>query len=162
MFEREITLNRFLRAYLQRLVPDLDDEHYCAAPYPGGNPPVWILGHLAFTTDSGCRIVMTEPVCPAEWGALFAPGTKPETLRPPYPTKEEFVASIENSCEKIAQAIPNVPAKLFDRPHPIELLRETPLKTLGDVLAHLLTSHFSFHLAQLSACRRVAGRPPIV
>jgi hypothetical protein len=29
-------------------------------------------------------------------------------------------------------------------------------------MAHLMTTHMSFHLAQLSACRRAAGKGPIV
>ena len=48
------------------------------------------------------------------------------------------------------------------KPHEVELLRPTPLRTVGDVLGHLTCTHIAFHLAQLSACRRKAGKAPVV
>jgi len=50
----------------------------------------------------------------------------------------------------------------MDQPHSVQILKETPIRTNGDLLAHLMSTHQSFHLAQLSACRRKAGKGPIV
>ena len=49
-------------------------------------------------------------------------------------------------------------AELLDQPHAVEILKQSVLKTNGDVLAHLLCTHPMFHIAQLSACRRKSGR----
>ncbi len=57
---------------------------------------------------------------------------------------------------------PTPTPEVLDAPHAIELLKTTVLKTNGDVLAHLMTTHESFHLAQLSACRRKAGKGPVI
>ena len=39
------------------------------------------------------------------------------------------------------------------------LLRHLP--TVGDLLAHLLTTHSAYHLGQLSTWRRAAGLPEV-
>jgi uncharacterized damage-inducible protein DinB len=36
------------------------------------------------------------------------------------------------------------------------------LPTLGDILGHLMTTHPSLHLGQLSTWRRVIGLPPVL
>jgi hypothetical protein len=100
--------------------------------------------------------------CPREWHAQFAPGTKPADLKAPLPTKEELVGAIEAGYTRIAEAAPSASAEVLDQPHQVELLAPTVLKTNGDVLGHLLCTHFSFHLAQLSGCRRAGGKAPIV
>ncbi len=50
----------------------------------------------------------------------------------------------------------------MSQPHPVELLKSTNLKTLGDLGAHLMATHESFHVAQLSACRRHKGKGPLI
>ncbi len=57
---------------------------------------------------------------------------------------------------------PRASAEVLDKPHEVELLKTTNLKTNGDVLAHLMCTHLAFHVAQLSACRRHAGQGPVV
>jgi hypothetical protein len=41
------------------------------------------------------------------------------------------------------------------------LFDNTPIETFGHCVTLMLTSHFGFHLAQLSSCRRTAGHPPL-
>ena len=57
----------------------------------------------------------------------------------------------------LCQAAANADAEALAAPNEIELLEGSPLVTRGDLLSHLLTTHFSFHVAQLSAWRRAAG-----
>jgi len=45
--------------------------------------------------------------------------------------------------------------------HEVDLLKATPLKTRGDLVGHILTTHFATHLGQLSSLRRHFGRPPL-
>ena len=45
-------------------------------------------------------------------------------------------------------------------PHEVELLKTTNLKTVGDVLAHLMCTHEAFHVSQLSVCRRNSANRP--
>jgi DinB family protein len=162
MFERELTLYKFNRNYLRLLAADIDESDLGTAPFPGANPPVWILGHLAVATDYAARLLGLERACPRQWHAQFAPGSKPTELKPPLPTKEELLAAIENGHRRVSEAAPNASAEAMNQPHAVELLKPTTLKTVGDVLAHLMCTHAAFHLAQLSACRRKAGKGPVV
>lgn len=162
MFERELVLYKFNRNYLRLLTADLDEAAMNVAPFPGANPPVWILGHLAIATDYAGKILGLERACPRRWHAMFAPGSNPAALEPPLPTKGELVEAFEAGCNRVIEAVPNATTELLDAPHAIELLRPTVLKTNGDVLAHLMCTHEAFHLAQLSACRRHAGKPHVI
>ena len=162
MFDRELTLYNFGLNYLRLLAADLEDTHLNVAPFEGANPPVWILGHLAVCTDYAGRMLGLKPECPREWHKQFAPGSKPAELTAPLPTKADLMTAIEQGCKRVAEAVPSANAELLDQPHAVEILKQTVLKTNGDVLAHLMTTHPMFHIAQLSACRRKMGKGPVV
>ena len=162
MLERERTLYKFNLNYLRTLVADINEADLGVAPFAGANPPVWILGHLAVATDYAGRMLGLERACPREWHVQFAPGTKPADLKQPLPSKSDLMAAIENGHRRVTEAAGNVSGEVLDKPHGVELLKTTNLTTAGDVLAHLMCTHESFHVAQLSACRRKAGNGPIV
>jgi hypothetical protein len=162
VLERQLTLYKFNLHYLRLLAGDLDEASMNVAPFEGANPPVWILGHLAVATDFAGKILGLPRACPREWHVKFAPGSKSSAVEPPLPTKDELMAAIENGHKRVVEAAPSASAEVLDAPHAIELLRPTVLKTNGDVLAHLMCTHESFHIAQLSACRRKNGKGPVV
>ncbi len=162
MFERELTLYKFTLNHLKLLAADLDEESLSTPPFEGANPPVWILGHLALGTDYAAMLLGLNRACSKAWHKQFGPGTNPAALEGPLPTKSELVAAIENGCRRVAEAAPGASTERMNQPHAVELLKQTVLKTNGDVLAHLMTTHQSFHLAQLSACRRKSGKGPLI
>jgi DinB superfamily len=162
VFERELTLYKFNLKYLRLLMADLDESDLGSAPFEGANPPVWILGHLAISADFSGGLLGLKPVCPIEWRKPFAPGTDSSAVPRPWPTKSELLAAIENGHRRVSEAAPGASAEAMNKPHDIAFFKPTVLATVGDVLAHTMTTHIAFHLAQLSACRRRAGKGPIV
>ena len=162
MFEQLGTLQEFQLGYLKMLAVDLDDADLGVAPFPGANPPVWILGHLAVATDYAGRMLGLRPECPREWHKYFAPGTSPAEVPQPYPTKAELMAAIENGCRRCIAALPSADVEALNQPHAVELLKRSNLKTNADVLCHLMATHPAFHVAQLSACRRGKGMGPVI
>jgi hypothetical protein len=162
VFERELTLYKFNLNYLRMLTADFGESNLGVAPFAGANPPVWILGHLAVATDFAAKMLGLDAVCPKKWHVMFAPGSKPSELKPPLPTKTELLAAIESGHRRVSDAAPKASSDAMDKPHSIELLKTTVLTTVGDVVAHLMCTHESMHIAQLSACRRKAGKGPIV
>jgi hypothetical protein len=51
----------------------------------------------------------------------------------------------------------------MSEPHTLELrFLKGPLPTVGDLLAHLMTTHEAAHLGQLSAWRRLLGLPGVL
>ncbi|HTM55143.1 MAG TPA: DinB family protein [Pirellulales bacterium] len=162
MFERELTLYKFNLNYLRLLAADLDDANLGKPAFPGGNPPVWILGHLAVATDYAGKLLGLRPQCPREWHVQFAPGTKSADVAAPYPSKGDLLGAIEAGHRRVSEAVPTASSEAMSQAHAVELLKPTVLKTVGDVLAHLMTTHESFHISQLSACRRSCGKGTIV
>jgi hypothetical protein len=162
VFQRELTLYKFNLNYLRLLAADLDEADMGASPFPGANPPVWILGHLAVATDYAGRLLGLETACPRAWHKQFAPGSQPADVKEPYPLKAELVAAIENGHRRVAEAAAVATDEAMNQPHAVELLKPTVLKTNGDVLAHLMCTHAAFHTAQLSACRRKAGKAAVI
>ncbi len=162
MFEQELTLFKFNLHYLRMLTADLNESDLGVAPFEGANPPVWILGHLAVSTDYAARLLGLDGTCLRPWQKQFSPGTKPADLKPPLPTKSELLAAIEDVHRRVSEAAGGASAEAMNKPHNLELLKSTVLTTNGDVVAHLMTTHIAFHLAQLSACRRKAGKGPLV
>jgi len=162
VFERELTLYKFNLNYLRLLAADLDDANLGKPAFPGGNPPVWILGHLAVATDYAGKLLGLRPQCPREWHVQFAPGTKSADVAAPYPSKGDLLGAIEAGHRRVSEAVPTASSEAMSQAHAVELLKPTVLKTVGDVLAHLMTTHESFHISQLSACRRSCGKGTIV
>jgi hypothetical protein len=162
VLERELTLYKFNLNYLKLLAADIAESEMSVTPFAGANPPLWILGHLAVATDYAGKMLGLERACPRDWHVKFAPGSKPADLQAPLPSKSDLMAAIENGHRRVAEAAPGASRDVLDKPHEVELLKPTNLKTNGDVLAHLMCTHIAFHLAQLSACRRHSGKSAFV
>ena len=47
------------------------------------------------------------------------------------------------------------------QPHNVPFLKETAIETVGQVISHLMTTHLSTHVGQLSAWRRATRRSPV-
>lgn len=157
MFETEIKLYRFMSKYCQSLVDPIDDARLAEQPYPGANPPAWILGHLVICTDFAVQLLGGRPACPKEWHRMFSPGTTPPKDRAAYPSKAELVEAYERGHERVIEALGGASEEVLDAPHSVEILRGMPLETVRDVITHLMTTHESMHLGQLSAWRRQLG-----
>lgn len=161
MLENECILNRFMIDYLQMLVKDIDESQMDHQPCEGFNPPRWTLGHLAVYTDYALRAAGARFQCPKDWHRSFARGSAAGNAPSEKPSKEELVARIVLGFEAVRERCQSIgPAKL-EVPHTVPFLATSPLKTVGHVLAHLMTTHFASHLGQLSAWRRICGRPPV-
>lgn len=159
MFDREATLYAFTLAYLQRLMGDLDDSQLDTTHHPGGHSARWILGHLAICTDYAAHILGQEKACPDSWHQAFGPGSKADGCPTPKPSKAELMRAIEEGHARVTAALPSAQPERLAKPHKLEILFGTPIKTVGDLLAHLLSTHEAAHIGQLSVWRRQIGRP---
>ena len=94
MLDCELKINRMLLNYVGMLVGDLPDERLAEQPMPGVNHPVWVLGHLAWSTDRGRSLLGLPAECPPEWTPLFGFGSKPSTNRD-YPSRDELLQAVQ-------------------------------------------------------------------
>lgn len=160
MFDRELTIYAFLENYVKQVVGDLSDEAMKQPAFPGGNPPSWIVGHLSIAGDLGLKLLGKPTRLPKNWAVLFGPGSKPMEHLDRHPSRAELLKAYEESHAALTAAARDVDPARLPEPNPFTPLKG-PLPTFGDMLTHLLTSHESFHVSQLSACRRAQGQPPL-
>lgn len=160
MFEREIAINQFLIGGLRKVAADIPEEKIYERAPGNGHPPVWIFGHLAIVAELGLGHFGVASGHPA-WFPIFGPGSKDHVKPDKDYSKALFMHKIEDLYPRLCHRIQEAQPDLFARPHGAAILANTPIKNVGEILAHLLTSHFSFHLAQLSGWRRSAGFGPL-
>lgn len=161
MFDQDIKLNRFLLNYFDQIVADIPADRIAEPAQGGGHPPLWVLGHLAIVGEMGQAMLGGRMMHP-EWVEMFGPGSSDQVSEPTRFSKKEFVDCIRSGYPKLCAMLAAAPKEALDVPHGVELLSGTHIETAADLQSHLLTSHFSFHLAQLSAWRRGAGKGPII
>lgn len=161
MFTHEITLNQFLLDYFEGLIKDLPAESLAEQGGGVGHSALWILGHLAVTSDFGLAVLGGEMQCPKRWMVTFGPGSSDVVEEPAKYDPQEFVRIIRSGYPKVQElAVQADPGKM-SQPHSSQLLKNTKIQTVGDIVAHLLTTHMATHLGQLSFWRRLHGKGPL-
>lgn len=161
IWQRELTLYAFVLQYCEMLAAGIDDHRLAEQPLPGVNHPAWILGHLAVGTDYAAKILGERFACPIDWHRQFGPGSTISGNRSIYPTKDELLAAIRVGHARVTAALAHVDEAKLAAPNPLGVL-VNELPTVGDMLAHLLTTHAATHLGQLSAWRRMIGLPEVI
>lgn len=171
MLEYSLSLFDFNLAYLKLQAQDIPGDTFPLAAFPGGKSAQWLLGHLALSNDFALQLLNQPTLCPDEWRTRFGPGSDPdrltkgsekhgpETVRPGL---AELLAMIEKGAGVIKQAARVVPPERLAERHHVpmkQLLRWVP--TVGELLAHLMSTHFATHLGQLSVWRRQHGLPEV-
>ncbi len=160
MFETETTLNEFMLQAFQGVVADIPAERVNERAPGNGHPPLWVLGHLATCAEMGIALLGGE-LEHKNWAIAFGPGSSDDVQNPEKYSRDELVDAIVNGYPKLCEAARQAAPEPLAEPHGMELLANTPCQTRGDLLAHLLTSHLAFHVAQLSGWRRAAGHGPL-
>lgn len=161
MYERESTLYAFTLQYLERLIAEMPDDKLFASCGAGANPPAWVIGHLAVCTDYAAGLLGLPMVCPKPWHKMFGPTGKPFAGAADYPPRVDMLAALKNGHERVTSALPNANPATLSAPHTLAILAGTPIKTNGELLSHLLTTHEAVHIGQLSAWRRQLGQGPL-
>ena len=163
MFEREATLYQFQRAYYRRLVEGIIDARLREVPARGLKPAAWLLTHLAIANDYALGLLGKPRVCPEDWHRDYGPGSTLPASGDAIATVEALVAKYEEGHRAVIDALPSATPEAMAAPNPLGLpLVKDCLHNVGDLLAHLLTTHSAYHLGQLSTWRRAAGLPEVL
>ncbi|MEN0110797.1 MAG: DinB family protein [Planctomycetota bacterium] len=162
MNEQLRRLYDFTLGYIESLLADVPDEEMATQPRGGGNPPAWIVGHLAVVNDAVGKTLGLAPELPEAWGAEFGPGSSPAPASDVgYPPKDELLTALRASHARVREAVSGVDLATLTDPNPIAQLRRG-LPTVGDLVAHCLSTHAAMHAGHLSSWRRQTGRPPLL
>lgn len=161
MLEYPLSLFEFNLGYLRMLVEDIPTDRCHQAAFPGGKTPQWLLGHIAIANDYGLQLLGREKTCSDAWHASFGPGSDPARLGA-TPGKDELLEAIERGATAFREAARSATPEQLSAKHRVpikQLLRWTP--TVGELVAHLLSTHVATHLGQLSVWRRQMGLPEV-
>ena len=156
MYQRESLLSQNMVDYLDMVAAEVTDENLHTRPVESGHTPLWILGHLAICAEMGIKMLGGE-FEHRQWLPLFAPGSKDEFTSSDGHSRDELMSCIKSSYPRLAEMANAADDDVLNQPHGVELLNDTVLKTVGDLVGHLMTTHLAFHLAQLSDWRQASG-----
>jgi hypothetical protein len=160
MFESAIAINEFQCLGFEKVAADISEQSFFEPGVGHGHSPAWIVGHLAIAAEGGLRNFGRSMIHP-EWGSTFGAGSSGQVAASESLSKTILESALLNNYRELrelaAQASPEAMAEL----HKVPFFRDSPIKTVGDVVTLLLTNHFGFHLSQLSSCRRAAGFPAL-
>ncbi len=160
MFQNDLTIFRFLDGYEKKILADMKEEQFKTPAFPDGNPPSWIVGHLAMSSDFIMMVLGKPTLLPKTWAVMFGPGSDPHKHLDKHPSMAELTAALGAGHAAVFEHVPHANPEKMASPSPFKPLIEV-LPTAGALLTHLLTSHESFHMSQLSACRRAGGFSPL-
>jgi hypothetical protein len=153
---------KFSYEWIKLLADDLADAPL-TSPTPGpGNHPLWIMGHLVFSS-SGLLSMISGADNPYEsWKELFEGGTQPVPNAAHYPAYVEILSAYE-ATHRLALALLDkmTASRLEERPPAVwEALRDDPgFQTIGQIFL-FITMHEMSHRGQLADARRALGRKP--
>ena len=145
------------------MIEDMKDAPLTFPTSQGGNHPLWVLGHLAYSEGSVLQEMMQGESNPlAEWKDIFAAGTEPVDAAEKYPPFDEVMAK----CQEVHQA--NIAL--------LDSLSEDDLDTSSKSCPpeydayfgtyrqcfQMVANHWLMHQGQVADSRRTAGRKPLI
>ena len=156
MFDNELVINEFQLRMLERIANDLPESQLFQPGAGHGHPPVWILGHLAICGELGQKLLGGKITHP-RWLVMFGPGSSDRVAEDASFTRASLVRANTDAYAQFRTMAAQADAQKLQAPHGAEILKGTGIDTVGQLITHLLSSHFAAHLAQLSSCRRAEG-----
>jgi hypothetical protein len=144
------------------LIEDMKD-HLLTFPTPnGGNHPLWILGHLAWSEGQVIQQVMLgRPNPVGHWASLFGIGSQASAEAALYPSYEEALKAFQDQRAETLKVLDTLNDDDLDRPSagcPPEW--KANLGTYGDCFRVIIFNTLH-HRGQAADARRAAGRKPL-
>lgn len=152
----------FSHQWVKQLADDLTDAPFEVATPVGGNHPLWLMGHLAFS-NAGLTSMISGRENPLQsWESLFGGGTTPEHDAQAYPGYADVLREWEKVHHGTLQVLDEVgDSRLDEAPRAVwEPLRNDPDFSSNGRLFLFLAMHEMSHRGQLADVRRKLGRKP--
>ena len=143
------------------LCADLTPVEFQHQPVPCANSAAWIVGHLALVTQRTAERLGATGVPPVgdEFVARYKATRQPAATLSELGNKEELLALLDASIERLMETIKGLPPEALTGPSP----RGAPPFVRNSAEMMLFgTMHISMHCGQLSTIRRSLGKLPLV
>lgn len=144
------------------LIDDMKDAPLTQPTPNGGNHPLWVLGHIAYSEASLLDgFVLGQPNRYAEWEGLFNNGTTPSTNESDYPTLGDLMTKFEEVRAATLAHLDTLSDDDLDQKSHAPEEFSAYFGTVGACFAAMST-HCAFHAGQVADARRAAGREPLM
>jgi hypothetical protein len=149
---------RMGRKMVRLMCDDLSEAEFQHQPIPGANSAAWIVGHLAVTVRRTAeRLGATNlPPVSEELLTRFTTTKQPAGPQSNLGTREELLALLDASVEKLVEVLPQVPADSLSGPSSMPSRFAT---NYGEAIL-FGAMHITMHCGQISTIRRSLGKPP--
>ncbi len=145
------------------LIEDMKDAPLTQPTAKGGNHPLWILGHLAYSEANVVNHIILGNENPLiHWKGLFGDGGEPVADAARYPSMKELTEAFDVARSNTLGVLDGLAESDLDQPSkncPPD--REAFFGTIGKCFL-ILTLHPAMHRGQVADARRVLGRQPLV
>ena len=141
------------------LLADMLDLPLTQPTAVGGNHPLWVAGHLAYSeANLTTHILAGTPNPLIEWKELFERGTEPVADLHAYPPLSDVLARWDDVRKNTLEVLDSLSDEDLDKPsaNPPEG-REAFFGTYGKVFSAVCL-HAAMHRGQVADARRAAGR----
>ena len=146
------------KGWLTPLAADMADAPLTAPTPNGGNHPLWVMGHMAYSEANLLHIFILGDENPlAEWKDMFAGGSQPVDDAAAYPAFEEVMAKFDAARAETLAYLDTITEDDLDKSSLAPEEYQAFFGNVGQVLA-MMTIHHSFHGGQLADARRAALR----
>lgn len=154
----EIMLHTFEATikFVQDSITDLTEKEMVEQPIGLPNHGKWIVGHLIFSCQGMAVELGINPWLPEEWESNFGYGSKPISDSGHYPKKMELHELLNNSKERLKQAIVNLGESELTKS-----LEDESFHTLFHLLLQVVVAHTAYHAGQLASWRRAIGKKSV-
>ncbi len=145
-----------------RLLADMKNAPLAMPTSKGGNHPLWILGHVAYSESALLdEFMLGRPNRFEKWKDLFAPGTAPVPDAKRYPSMDELFAAFDAVRADTLSHLASLSERDLDKPSRASELFGPALATVGGCFWAMI-SHVSFHGGQVADARMALGREPLM
>lgn len=148
--------------WIKPLADDLADAPMTSPTPTFGNHPLWIMGHLAYSS-AGLLAMISGDASPYEhWRELFSGGTQPLSDAASYPSYAEVMEAYDATHESVLALLDAMSDARLDEPPPAvcDALRDDPAFQTHGKLFLFIAMHEMSHRGQLADARRVLGKAP--
>jgi len=146
------------KGWIGGLIADIKDAPMTAPTPNGGNHPLWVVGHLAYSESNILNAYILGKDYPlAEWKEPFGIGSQPVDDATVYPPFDEVLAKFESARADTLAYLETLTDEDLDKPSHAPEDKKDYFGTIGQCLT-VMTTHLAFHGGQIADARRAAGR----
>jgi DinB superfamily len=145
------------------LLADMQDAPLAMPTPQGGNPPLWIAGHLVYSEARLTNELLFDKPGPLlDWGDTFGRGTQPSSDASHYPlTILEILAKWDEIRVNTLAILAKLTDDDLDKPAArCPPGREAVFGTFGKAFT-MVAMHPMHHRGQVADARRALGRKPL-